>query len=234
MPTNDFISTLARDSLLERLRPMVVEARTVVDVGTGPGSACRALARRFRGAQIIGVDLSRDALREARRRKPWLARHSFVRADAAAMPFADRSVDVVFTNLLLPWIEEPALIFSEFARILREGGLCAFSALGPVGLPELCQADMHDIGDAAVRAGLRDPVLDVERQALSYATRELLATDLADLGAPDAAAQRIAGETANGDALRLELELVYGHCWGADTRARDGAYRIDPAQITRR
>lgn len=199
MRRRDFIHVLARDALLERLKPVLVDAKTVVDLGTRDRSTKRSLKRQFRGARIVSMD------------------------GEGAIRFDDGAVDVVFANLLLPRIGDPAPLFAEVARVLRKGGLFAFSTLGPDTLPQLL--DMHDVGDAAVRAGLRDPVLDVDRATLSYASADLRRRDLADLGLPDAGAFE---ETI------LELELVYGHCWGPGPVGRDRGIRIDPAEITRR
>jgi malonyl-CoA O-methyltransferase len=91
----DFVHTHARDSLLERLEPVVVDARTVVDLGCATGQASRALSKRYSGAHLISVDLSREMLR-AHSRPRWFAKRSAVQADATALPFADHSVDVVF------------------------------------------------------------------------------------------------------------------------------------------
>ena len=106
--------------------------------------------------------------------------------------FADASVDVVFANMLLPWIDDPAAAFAEIARVLRQDGLLAFATLGPDSLLELRDAwrtadagahvkqfaDMHDIGDALVRAGLRDPVLDVDRLSVTYRNSAALFRDI--------------------------------------------------------
>jgi len=259
----DFVHAVTRDGLLERLAPMLVDAKTVVDLGCGTGSACGALARRFRRSRIIGIDVSENMLLELARKRSWRAKTAPIQADASALPLADGSVDVVFSNLLLPWIGDPATVFREAARVLREGGLMLFSTLGPDSLLGLRRAwqsvdtsahvnrflDMHDIGDAAVRAGLRDPVLDVDRLAVTYANCEALFRDLTATGARNSLRQRrrsllgkneFATMTDALDAqgsdgvIHVDLELVYGHCWGSGVTAGGGDYRIDAAQIGRR
>jgi malonyl-CoA O-methyltransferase len=199
MRRRDFILKLARDAMIERLEPILVDAKVVVDLGSRNRSARRALKRRFRGARVVPME------------------------GDGAIRLEDGTVDVVFANLVLPRIGDPAPLFAEVARVLREGGLFAFSTLGPDTLPDLL--DLHDVGDAAVRAGFRDPVLDVDRASLNYESADLRRRDLADLGLSDA---------FSAEKSSLELELVYGHCWGPGPRAHDGGIRIDPAQITRR
>jgi malonyl-CoA O-methyltransferase len=232
---------MTRDGLLLRLQPVVCDAKTVVDLGTATGSACRLLARRFRRAHIIGVDLSLGMLAQARKKRGWFDRYSYIQADALQLPFDHHSVDVVFANLLLPWVDDPAHLFNEVARILRKDGIFAFSTLGPDSLLELQQAwqapgrflDMHDIGDAAIRSGLRDPVLDVDRTTISYDGVAALLRDLQALGAPKPMLAAL--ETGwKGGPPCFDLELVFGHCWGSGRISASGEYRLDPTQIGRR
>ena len=259
----DFVHSTTRNGLLERLAPMAVDATHVIDLGAATGSAAPLLAKRFRGAHVVAVDISSDMLRLAKKRRSWFARVSAVQADAYSLPFSDQSVDVVFSNLLLPWIDDPARVFAEIARVLRDNGLFLFSTLGPDSLDELRQAwggsdpdahvrrfpDMHDIGDAAVRAGLCDPVLDVDRLLVTYRTTEALFADLSAVGARNSLQRRsrsLGGarrfremasaldSSRKAGLLSLDLELVYGHCWGPGARSPAGEYRIDATQIRHR
>lgn len=258
-----FVHAVTREGLLARLEPIRIEAAVVLDLGCATGTACPLLARRFRRSRVVAIDFSQGMLRELQRKQSWFAKASAVQADAAALPLANQSVDVVFANLLLPWIDDPAIVFSEAARVLRKDGLMLFSTLGPDSLLELRRAwqavdgrahvnrflDMHDLGDAAVRAGLRDPVLDVDRLAVTYKSATELFRDLTATGARNSlrhrdrsvvgkrrfAAMTTALEGAKtAGVINLDLELVYGHCWGAGMVAASGEYRIDAGQISRR
>ena len=249
-----------RQGLFARLDPVVIDASTVIDLGCATGQASRQLAKKFRGARIIGVDLSGKMLARSKARQGWFSKTAFVQADASALPFSDQSIDVVFSNLLLPWINDPAAVGHEVARVLRKDGLFVFATLGPDSLLELRQAwaqvddfqhvnhffDMHDIGDALVRAGLRDPVLDVDRLTVTYAGTNALFADLSAAGARNCigerrkslcgrarfAAMRQHLENASQDAnLRLDLELVYGHCWGGGARSASADVHIEPGNI---
>ena len=251
---------VTREGLLARVEPMAVDAATVVDLGSGTGSGIAALQKRFRGARVLAVDLSREMLHKARAKRSWFRRFAGVQADARSLPFADGSVDVVFANLLLPWIDHPLVAFAEVGRVLREDGLFAFSTLGPDSLLGLRRAwqviddgphvnrfiDMHDVGDALVRSGLRDPVLDVDRLSVTYDNAEALFRDLTATGARNSLLHRSKGLTGRqrfdtmtralfgaGDGLpvALDLELVYGHCWGGAARHDDGTIGIDATRI---
>lgn len=259
----DFVHAVTRDGLFARLEPMRVEASTVVDLGCATGTACKPLAKRFRGAQVISVDQSANMLRKASSKKGWLAKHTFIEASADALPLADQSVDLVFCNQLLPWVNDAAAVFVEVNRVLRKDGLFIFASLGPDSFSELRRAwqatdqgvhvnqflDMHDLGDAAVRSGLSDPVLDVDRLTVRYENTRSLFRDLTGSAARNCLSDRalsltgkqrfehMCRELQDADkpsAIELELELVYGHCWGSGPRAQAGEVRIDPGRIGRR
>ena len=253
----DFVHSVTRDGLLARLSPMLIEAKTIVDIGCATGTASRVLSKQFRRAHIISVDLSYQMLRHAQRKRSRFSRCSFVQANATTLPLAGQSVDLVFANLLLPWVSDPASLFSEVGRVLRKEGLFIFSALGPDSLGNLRQAwqragggahvnrfpDMHDIGDAAVRSGLRDPVIDVDRLQVSYEKPQALFDDLTATGGRNSLQNRcrtlhgktqfaaMMGTLGEAGALTLDLELIYGHCWGSGVQAQDSDVRIDAMQI---
>jgi len=259
----DFVHAVTRDGLLARLEPMLLNAKTIVDLGCATGAAAKMLAKRFRGAQVIGIDQSPAMLHEAARKKSWFTKSIFVEGDAADIPLAEQSVDLVFCNQLLPWVDDVPSVFSEVNRVLCKNGLFIFASLGPDSFSELQRAwlaadqgdhvhhfaDMHNIGDAAVRAGLSDPVLDVDRLKIQYENSAALFRDLTGSGARNCLAERgrsLTGKSRfaamtqalqaiNEDSgIELDLELVYGHCWGSGPRARDGEVRIDPSRIGRR
>jgi len=257
---SDFVHAVTRDGLLARLDPLLIEARTIVDLGAATGAASRALEKRCKGARVISIDIAHGMLKKAREKKSWLSKAAFAQASADALPFPDESIDLVFSNLLLPWAADPLPVFSEVARILRKGGVFAFATLGPDSLREISRAwssidnnahvnrflDMHDLGDGLVNAGLRDPVLDVDRLAVRYKNSDRLFADLTAVGARNALNQRAHSLTGkqryaamvaalddmavNGD-ITLDLELVFGHCWGAGPKMDPTNYRIDASQI---
>lgn len=263
--TADFVHTVTRDGLLERMQPLVVKPARILDLGAATGSAAARLRKRYGSAHLVSLDLSFNMLRQAQRKRPWLsrARSSFVQADAARLPIEDQSIDLVFSNLLLPFTGHPQPIFEEVARVLRKDGVFAFATLGPDSLLELRRAwahvddqvhvsqfpDMHDVGDGLVAAGLRDPVLDVDRLAVEYDNVGRLLSDLRTVGARNTLQQRrrsllgkgtfakmqsaLSGASGDGK-IRLELELVYGHCWGGGARMDPSNYTIDASSIPRR
>jgi malonyl-CoA O-methyltransferase len=103
---------------------------------------------------------------------------------------------------------------------------------------------MHDIGDALVRSGLAEPVLDVDRLSITYDNTGALTKDLAMSGSGNCLAGRrntltggrrfetMLGRLGDGR-ITIDLELVFGHAWGRGARPRAGEVRIEPGAIGR-
>ena len=255
------------DELLERLEFFKLTPDVVVDLGAGTGRLTGELKRHYRRAQVVALDLAPGMLREARKHMSFFRRFERVCADVRRLPFTDASVDIAASNLMLQWCDDLDSAFREVRRVLKPDGLFAFTTFGPDTLRELRAAwaavdgyshvntfiDMHDIGDALVRAGLTEPVLDVERVTLTYPDVLALMRDLKIIGAHNVTAGRPRGLLGRGTLRRLEAayesarrsglipatyEVVYGAAWGcAGKRAAsavDGEVRIAPSSIRRR
>jgi malonyl-CoA O-methyltransferase len=104
---------------------------------------------------------------------------------------------------------------------------------------------MHDIGDALLRAGLVEPVMDVERYTLTYPEVRDLMQDLKAIGAHNLNAGRPRGLTGKralarmigayetcrqDDRIPATFEVVYGQAWGpvGTSRARAGGVTAVP------
>lgn len=150
----------------------------LADVACGPARAARALRTRWPKARVIALDAALPMLQAARdnTRGGLLRGRAIDRvgADLRALPLADGSLDVLFCNLALQWIDDLPAAFAEFRRVLRPGGLLLVSTFGDETLAELRQAfaaadalphvspftAIAPFGDALVQAGFRDPVID--------------------------------------------------------------------------
>lgn len=241
---HDGLQRRVQSRLLERLEYYEGNPGCVLDVGCGTGRGAAILKRRWPRAQVIALDIALPMLRAARRRAGWMKPFERVCADALTLPLADRSVDVLHSSLCIQWCEAPRELFEEFARVLRPGGFLAVSSLGPDTLCELRQAwasadnvhphvsrflDMHDLGDAALAAGLRDPVLDADLLMSRYQHPRELLRELKGLGATNADAERERGLASKArfarmfeayETMRVDgqipatWEVVEMHAWG--------------------
>lgn len=192
------------DELLERLQYFRLAPRVIVDLGCGAGLAAAQLRRRYPRARVVALDSAFMMARVARRRQRFWRRYDCVCADGRALPLAAQSVDLVFSNLMLPWCDNPEALFAQVQRVLRPGGLVLFSTCGPDTLNELrtawaradsashvsAFADMPQLGAAMSQAGLSEPVMDRELRVTHYPDVRSLMNELRRLGVRHAAADR--------------------------------------------
>jgi malonyl-CoA O-methyltransferase len=241
------LQTRVRDELLSRLDLIRIDPRIVMDLGCGTGLGARRLKERYRAATVVALDPAFGMLRETRRHSGWRRPLQRVCADAYQLPFREGAVDLVFSNLMLQWCDDLDGALREVRRVLSPEGFFAFTTFGPDTLRELRQAwasadggthvsgfrDMHDIGDALGRAGLTEPVMDVERLTMLYPDVAAITRDLKVIGAHNATAARARGLTGKhrwramtaayeaertAGLLPATYEVVYGAAWGARGR----------------
>ncbi len=121
-------------SLLEHLADPLMPSRWL-DLGSGTGHFSRVLAERFASASGVAVDIAEGMLRHARGEQGGAQYH--VAGDAERLPLRDASVDLVFSSLAVQWCGQFASVLAEARRVLRPGGLLAFSSLCVGTLDEL-------------------------------------------------------------------------------------------------
>ena len=169
----------------------------------------------------------------------------------AGMP-SDSAVQLVWANMLLHSAPDPQALMRQWQRALAVDGFLMFSCLGPDTLKELhtlyqqlglgpCGhtfTDMHDWGDMLVGAGFAEPVMDMERMVLSFATPERALQELRGLGRNwhparfgalrgrgyreslhTAMRERLSNPQENGQ-ITLTFEVIYGHAFKPKPRIK--------------
>lgn len=251
--TYDAAAVLQREvnqRLLSRLDYIKLQPESVLDLGAGTGGGSLALKKRYAKARVWALDFARPMLLELKRRAGFWRRPLPVCANAAALPFKDGSIDLIFSSLTLQWCGDLAAVFEECRRVLKPGGAFMFATLGPDTLKELRASwavvddmehvnafvDMHDVGDLLVAAGFADPVLDVERITMTYRDLTKMLRELKHLGANTVFGRRLSGLTgkrrfagmretykrlyAADGVYPSTYEIVYGLAWGRDLHTR--------------
>ena len=164
----------------------------------------------------------------------------------------DGSVNMLWANMALHMAADPEALIRQWHRAIRVDGYLMFSCLGPdtvrelhalyhhLGWPPAGHAftDMHDWGDMLVHAGFAEPVMDMERITLTFATPARALQELRELGA-NLHPQRFAGLRGRGWRAQLErhmaeemasarqdgqialtFEIVYGHAFKPAPKVR--------------
>jgi len=259
-----------REEMLSRLDLVKLQPQVILDAGCGTGLASHALQKRFVKSQVVSLDFALPMLQKTRSTceqsnlisqvKTFLTGFNFTGtqqnllcADIEHLPLANASTGLVWSNLAIQWCNDLDAVLQEFHRILQAKGLLMFSTFGPDTLKELRLAtkqdgvtsvsrfiDMHDIGDALVRAGFSAPVLDVERFTLTYDDAKSVMRDLKNIGAHNATDGRASGLLGRGFLQKIEanyeqfrlgskleggklpatFEVVYGHAWREQDKAK--------------
>jgi malonyl-CoA O-methyltransferase len=267
--TYDAAAALQREvgqRMAERLALVKLRPAAILDAGCGTGDGLSELSVRYPEAFLIGLDIACAMLEKARQRTAaaigskgsllgrWFgpraktgAEPALVCGDARRLPVAAGSVDLVWSNLTLQWINDPSVAFGEFNRVLRIGGLLMFTTFGPDTLKELRAAftgidgathvsrfiDMHDLGDMLLQSGFADPVMDMEKLTLTYNDATTMMRELKAIGAHNATLGRPRGLTGRARWRRVlnalegfrsdgrlpaTYEVVYGHAWKPEPR----------------
>lgn len=220
----------------------------------GGWAAHRLIAARYPQAacQVVEPSARRMAWAQAQLKPPlwrsWFqgpAKLQWLLAEAQT-----QSADMLWANMQLHLHADPQALLRQWHQALRVDGFLMFSCLGPDALRELHQlyqdmgwpvpgaqwTDMHDWGDMLVQTGFAEPVMDMERITLKYASPEKLIEDLRAMGRnfhpkrhptcrgkswadqlTRALRDRWPHRCADGQ-FALTLEIVYGHALKSKSR----------------
>jgi len=241
--------------VIERLDFIRVKPNQILDLGAGSGYCTQLLRLRYPKATVHALDIANKSLA--------LQHGSRVCADAHLLPFADNSVEFVFSNMMIHWCENIADVMLEVQRVLKPEGLFLFTTLGPDSLTELRQSwlevdehirvheyiDMHHVGDALLQSGFADPVMDSEMLTIEYERVATLLKDLKNLGVTNMATERQRGllgkkkyqrfinayeKFKEDDIYPVSYEVVYGHAWGKQLVQKNQEISIAVHEIKKR
>lgn len=210
------------------------------------------VSARYPKARCFVVETTRKAREVASQSlsKPWWSRWT---GEQVRLEMPDEgAVQMLWANMALHMVSDPQALMAQWHRALAVDGYLMFSCLGPdtakelrtvyadMGWPPAGHAftDMHDWGDMLVQAGFAEPVMDMERITLTFATPQRLLEELRELGCNlhpgrfaalrgrawreqlyKALEQRLIDRSGSGQ-LSLTFEIIYGHAFKPAPRVR--------------
>lgn len=201
-----------RALMADLLAPWLGRDQRILDAGCGPGGNGAWLAGH---GWVVGADLSDDALRFVKARRP---KTRPARASLVQLPFADASFDIAVAITVVTCVSDDRRAAQELARILKPGGVVlllepAFEALRrahDVTVHSLRRYRRRDLVSLAVHAGLR-----VQRSTYAYS---FLAPPAAVLHVLDR--RKLAGTPADqdSDTERRALDSIFAPLAAAERR----------------
>ena len=166
--------------VFNRLDFIKITPNKILDCGYGSGYDNHLLKAKFNNSEYYNLDLIKDLL--PKNQSGWLKKilnkstDLSIIANALAMPFTSNIFDLVYANLVIPYIDDIEQYINEIFRTIAVGGTCVLSGFGVDSFKELRELglstfrfpDMHDIGDMLIAAGFNNPVVDTEYLKIQY------------------------------------------------------------------
>ena len=100
----------------------VASGQRVLDVACGTGIVARRAAEITGASSVTGVDINEAMLAVAARLRPDI---TWLRGDAAALPFPDAQFDAVLCQMALMFFPDPLAAVREMGRVASDGGTIA-------------------------------------------------------------------------------------------------------------
>ena len=233
--------------MADRLQWIKLQPQTVAhwEPMRGGLKAHALLARQYPQARQFWLGSNSEPLKAAKEslQGPWWKPGRWTAQPVVLDKPPGQQVQMVWANMALHMAANPQELIQIWHDQLAVDGFLMFSCLGPdtlatvrslyakLGWPQPAHefTDMHDWGDMLVASGFAEPVMDMERITLTYASPASLLADLRSLGRnlhhqrfgalrgrhwqqklEDALNQSLA-DPADGGRLALGFEVIYGH-----------------------
>ena len=109
------------------LAPELLAGRSLLDVGSGPGTITIDIAERLAPGRVVGIDAAAGIVEQATSlaASRGIGTVEFLVADLFALPFADDEFDIVHAHQVLQHVGDPVAALREMRRVTVPGGAVA-------------------------------------------------------------------------------------------------------------
>lgn len=249
--------------LINRLKYIKFEPIKILDVGCNKCNNFTLLNNKYPNSSYIGLDICKDVIdasigiikKENNKKiltnyinklffkKNHHIKHELMLSDMSQTKLKEEEIDLIWSNMALHWHNDPILVFKEWKRILKIGGLINFSCFGPNNINELYKIfnslnkfktstmiykDMHDLGSILIQNGFSDIVMSQESLILTYKNPEDLLRDIHIMGGnpmhdryksliskgfKKSICESLENHRNNYNVIPLTINIIYGHAW---------------------
>jgi ubiquinone/menaquinone biosynthesis C-methylase UbiE len=199
--------------------------RDVLETAAGTGVVTRALVGELSPTtRIVATDLNPGMLTQAAARLPGGARLEWQQADALALPFDDRSFDVVVCQFGVMFFPDKEQGYREARRVLRPGGHFVFNTWGRIE-----ESEFEDVvTNALALVFSEDPPRFLARTPHGYHDLERIHGELTRAGFTSIASETLTETSPAPSARAAAVALCQGSPLRSEIEARDPA-RLDEA-----
>ena len=97
---NDFIYRHCSNELIERLKPISIQSKNILDLGSATCVMNKYFINSYKGCNLINLDLSHKTLKIAKKTQKFSSKIFGLQANAYKIPLKANSMDIVFSNLM--------------------------------------------------------------------------------------------------------------------------------------
>jgi len=180
--------------IFDRLSGIKINPKSILDLGCGTGSLTQKISALYPDAKIVPLDFSEEMLRICRSK---VSKVNPICADIENIPIIESRFDLIISSLTFHWATDLYSTFLKIHELLKDDGCFLFSSIGPDTLLELREVlskidkqdrvnrfiDMHHYGDALLKIGFSDPVVDNEKIIVEYQSFSDVLKSLKKIGA---------------------------------------------------
>lgn len=225
----------------------------------------KSLEKSYKPKKIIAQHLALKHLAKFKKQKSWFSKLSCIQTSNTSLPYLANSFDLIISHLSLHEYTDIQSVLAEWRRILKPNGILLLNTLGPDTLKEVRLAgilvdhhvhvnrfiDPQLLSEALLKAGFADPIIDITRYNLQYASIPALLQDvkqnnfgnfalgrnhfLSGKSWKEKFIQALKKEAYDGETFKLSLEVVSAHAFAAEPNTKStnnkGEYQIPVSKI---